>query len=344
MKTKKDYIMSTHKLENISISEDQYQLDQKYRPKTIDEIILPTEFKKTFKNYIKSGHCPHLLLFSSEPGTGKTTTARAIVHDLGLNPETDYLFLRGDDVNISFVKNELFNFCINASPSGRKRVVIIDEYDRPTLGEAHKAMRGIVDDYSDTVTFIITANDPQNIHEALRNRMHAFNFGLINEDDGNEMKKAFKERMLKICELENIKVEDERIINYIIGKHFPFFRTCLTDLSKYAFANDFVLDSGYLASVLKRERSTKDTVDALRADKIDRDLLLAIAKINSYNANQFINSLYVDISSKVDDVSHDNLIKIIGEMNKTWGMATNKDIHLFYMLYQIASTMKWKNT
>ena len=327
----------------ISVVADQYQLDQKYRPQTVDEIILPKEFKKTFKSYIKKGFIPHLLFHSSEPGTGKTTTARAIVNDLGLDPNTDYLFLRGDDVNMSFVKNELYTFCANASPTGKRRVVIIDEYDRSTLGEAHKAMRGVVDDFSDSVSFIITANDPFNIHEALRNRMMTFNFGLISQEDKESMQVEFKERMLKICELEGIEVTDGKLISYIIHKHFPFFRTCLTDLSKYAFANDNVFDNGYLMKVLTKERSTNDIVALLKSDRINRDQLMAVAKENSYNAQLFVNNLYIDVSKQVSDAYHDNLIKIIGEMNKTWGLACNKDLHLFYLLYQIASTASWKN-
>jgi len=326
----------------ISVSEEQYQLDHKYRPTSIDEIILPEDFKKAFKGYIKKGSLPHLLLHSSEPGTGKTTTARALVNDLGLDPRSDYLFLHGDDVNLSFIHNELSNFCINASPTGKRRVVIIDEYDRPTLGEAQKAMRGVIDEFSNTVSFVITANNPQNIHSALRDRLHMFNFGITTDDDKERMQIAFRDRMMQICELEGIEVTDKRILSYIVQNHFPYFRKCLTQLSMYAFSNNNVLDEGFLKKVIKRERSTKDVVSILSSERIDRDVLMSIAKSNSANSSLFLNNLYTDVSKMIDDASHDKLIKILGEMNKTWNMATNKDLHLFYLLYQIAIGVKWK--
>lgn len=318
------------------------QLDQKYRPETIDDIILPPEYKRAFKNYIRKGQIPHLLLYSAEPGTGKTTTAKAIVHDMNLDPRYDYLFLKGDNVNVSFIKNDLYDFCANASPTGNRRVVIIDEYDRPTLGEAHRQMRTIIDEFSDSVTFIVTANDPHNIHEAFRNRMHAYNFGGISEEDSELMQIQFFERMKEICKLEGYKVEDERILRYIVAKNFPFFRTCLTELNKYAFMNDFVLDVGILSSVAESNKAVVDIINLIKSDKIDKDKLMAVAKSNSYNASTFINTLYNKLTKEVDGLSQIELIKIIGEMNKTFDTAINKDIHLFYMLILLHTNLKWK--
>lgn len=326
-----------------SNNSEMYQLDQKYRPQSIDEIILPKDFRRAFKNYIKKGQLPHLLLHSTQPGTGKTTTARAIVNDMGLDPREDYLFLKGDKVNVSFIDNELHDFCTNASPTGNRRVVIIDEYDRPTLGEAQKKMRATVDEFSSSVTFIITANKPEDIHSALRDRMHAYNFGAVKDEDAKTMKKECYNRLMKICELEGITVEDDLLIKFLVEKHFPYFRKCLTDLSKYAFANDFKFDKGVLKEVVKLEKSSLDVIVALKETNINTKKLYAIAKVESYNASNFINNLYVDISKHIIEECQIDLVKVIGEMNKTFKMAINPDIHLFYLLIQLATTMRWKD-
>lgn len=320
---------------------ENYQLDQKYRPQSVDEIILPKKFKKAFKNYIKKGELPHLLLHSSEPGTGKTTTARAIVNDMELDPRYDYLFLKGDNVNVNYIKNELYDFCSSASPTGKRRVVIIDEYDRPTLGEAQRLMRTTIDEFSSSVTFIITANNPQNIHDALLNRMHLYNFGAISKEDSDRMKIEFFERMKTICQLENIEVTDDRILKLIISKHFPFFRTCLTELSKYAFSNDFVLDTGFLKEIAILEKSSLEVIGMLKSRKLDRDKLYAVAKLESYNFRNFVDGLYKDISKNIKPESQEDLIKIIGEMNKTYGMAGNVDFHLYYLLIQLHLNLNW---
>lgn len=319
------------------------QLDQKYRPQTIKEMILPEKIKSAFLNFIKKGSVPHLLLFSSQPGTGKTSSAKALVNDLGMDPASDYLFLKGDEVNVNFIRNELVPFCSYASPSGKKRIVIIDEYDRPTLGEAHKMMRATVDEFSNDVTFIITANDPKNIHEALRDRMHQYNFGaFINEEERVKLQQECYRRLVKICEMENIEVKDDRILKLIARNHTPYYRTCLVELAKYAYANNFVLDAGIVKELVERRNTSKEVVDLIKSQRVDKAKLMAIARMESQNFGDFVSRLYFDLVNDVTDMSQEILVKIIGEMNKTVGFCGNVDFHLYYTFIQLQQGLVWK--
>lgn len=318
------------------------QLDQKYRPTSIKDMILSKDIKKALLNHVKKGTVPHLLFHSTQPGTGKTTASRALVNDLGLDPTTDYLFLKGDNVNVGYIREYLIPFCSSASPSGKKRVVIIDEYDRPTLGEAQKMMRATVDEYSEQVSFIITANNPSNIHEALRNRMHTYNFGVYPTEEIKDIEKQCFNRLKEICELENIKVEEPKILALIARLNVPYFRTCLVELAKYAYANDFVLDAGLLKELIERRNTSKEIVNLIKSDNFNVDKVRAISKKESHNFGGYVDMLYTDIMPHITDVSQSFLIEIIGEANKTAGICGNIEFHLFYMIYQLQKTLVWK--
>ena len=111
---------------------DEFLWVEKYRPKTIDDCILPETIKKTFKAFLETGEIPNLLL-SGPPGIGKTTVARALCESLG----ADYIIINGSDEGrfLDTVRNQAKNFAstVSLQQTGTHKIIIIDEADNLSL-------------------------------------------------------------------------------------------------------------------------------------------------------------------------------------------------------------------
>ena len=138
---------------------------EKYRPKTVDEVI--SIHKNKIKNYITKSAIPHFLLSSKSPGTGKTSTALAIINDLGC----DFLVLNSsDDRKIETIREKVSVFSkLQSSKVGVKRCVIMDEFDG-MLKISQNALRNTMETYSKNCFFILTCNSIEKVIEPIQSR------------------------------------------------------------------------------------------------------------------------------------------------------------------------------
>ncbi len=129
---------------------------EKYRPKTIDDCILPTSIKTTFKEFLEKGEVPNLLL-SGPPGVGKTTVAKALCEELG----ADYYVINGSDEGrfLDTVRNQAKNFAatVSLSSSAKHKVIIIDEADN-TGNDVQLLLRANIEAFYNNCRFIFTCN------------------------------------------------------------------------------------------------------------------------------------------------------------------------------------------
>ena len=204
----------------LSINNKEHIFEQRYRPQSISECILPSQDKQILTKIVESGKIPHMILVSSSPGTGKTTVAKALCHDT----DAEMLFVNGSDCKIDFVRGPLTNFATAASIDGKKKVIVIDEFDRSGLAESQRHMRSFLEAYSSNCTIIITANNIDGIIEPLQSRCRVIKFGQATDDDKRNMMKEMIRRCVEICKNENIKVEDLKVIAALVNKNFPDFR------------------------------------------------------------------------------------------------------------------------
>ena len=128
---------------------------ERYRPSTIDELILPESIKTTFSEIISQGKIPNLIL-SGSAGTGKTSAAMVLCKELNC----DYIIINGSDEGrlIETLRNKLTQYCSSVSMSGGRKVVIIDEADYMTPDSVQPAMRGFIEKFSSNCSFIFTCN------------------------------------------------------------------------------------------------------------------------------------------------------------------------------------------
>ena len=318
----------------LSINNKEHIFEQRYRPHSISECILPSQDKQILTKIVESGKIPHMILVSSSPGTGKTTVAKALCHDT----DAEMLFVNGSDCKIDFVRGPLTNFATAASIDGKKKVIVIDEFDRSGLAESQRHMRSFLEAYSSNCTIIITANNIDGIIEPLQSRCRVIKFGQATDDDKRNMMKEMIRRCVEICKNENIKVEDLKVIAALVNKNFPDFRKTIGDLDHYSSKG--VIDSGILDLVTKTSGDISDVLDALKSKDVKQ--LRALAPKYAVNYSWFIEKLANELYTKLDKASIIRMYEIVGENNQYHGVAASTELHITYMFMQLVVEMQFK--
>jgi DNA polymerase III delta prime subunit len=227
---------------------------QKYRPKTVDECILPERLKTVFQEFVNSGNIPNLLL-SGTAGVGKTTVAIAMCEELNI----DYIFINSsDERGIDTLRNKIKGYASTFSFEGKRKVIILDEADYITP-EAQAALRGAIEEFSNNCTFIFTCNFKARLIEAIHSRCSVIDFSL-HSDEKPKMAGAFFNRLSEILKLENVDYDKASLIE-IIKKFFPDYRRTMNELQR--FSKNGTIDASVIAQV-SLVKSIDDLVKSLK--------------------------------------------------------------------------------
>ena len=223
------------------MSRDEFLWVEKYRPKTIEDCILPANIKKTFQGFLSKGEVPNLLL-AGPAGCGKTTVAKALCNELGV----DYYVINGSDEGrfLDTVRNTAKNFAstVSLSSTARHKVIIIDEADN-TTNDVQLLLRAFTEEFSGNCRFILTCNFKNKIIEPLHSRTAVVEFG-IGGKQKPEIAVAFSKRIQEILNAERVEY-DTKVIYELINKHFPDWRRVLNECQRYSSSGK--IDSGILA-------------------------------------------------------------------------------------------------
>mgnify|MGYP003113040748 FL=1 len=221
---------------------DEFLWVEKYRPKTIEECILPTNIKKTFQDFLDKGEIPNMLL-TGPAGCGKTTVAKALCNQLGV----DYYVINGSDEGrfLDTVRNNAKNFAstVSLQATAKHKVIIIDEADN-TTNDVQLLLRAFTEEFSNNCRFIFTCNFKNRIIEPLHSRCTSVEFG-IKGKDRQAIAASFFKRIQEILVAESVEY-DNKVLVELINKHFPDWRRVLNECQRYSVSGK--IDSGILAT------------------------------------------------------------------------------------------------
>jgi len=265
---------------------EQFLWVEKYRPKTIEETILPCDLKAVFQQFVDQKSIPNLIL-TGTAGIGKTTVAKAMLEQLGC----DYIVINGSmNGNIDTLRNEILNFASAVSLSGGRKYVILDEADYLNANSTQPALRNFMEEFSRNCGFILTCNFKNRIIEPLHSRCSVIDFK-INKKTTAKLAAQFFKRCCLILEQEEIK-HDKAVVAEVINKHFPDWRRVLNELQRYSATGS--IDSGILANL--QETSIKQLIEFIKEKNFTEVRKWVFENLDT-NVNELFRKLY-DTSSE----------------------------------------------
>ena len=198
---------------------------EKYRPKSINDCILPEELKNTFTKIVESGELPNML-FTGSAGLGKTTVAKALCNELNL----DWIMINGsEDGNIDTLRGKIKQFASTVSLQGGYKVVILDEADYLNPQSTQPALRGFIEEFANNCRFILTCNFKNRIIEPLHSRCGVYEF---NAGDKPTLCGEFMTRCQEILLAEGVTLHSPQALADLIMKFFPDWRRVLNELQR----------------------------------------------------------------------------------------------------------------
>ena len=219
----------------------EYLWCEKYRPRNIEDCILPQGIKDTFQQMVDAGESQNLLL-SGSAGCGKTTIAKALCNEL----DTDWIIINcSEDGNIDTLRTKIRNFASSVSISGGNKVVILDEFDYANAQSMQPALRGFIEEFANNCRFILTCNFKNRIIEPIHSRCTCITF-TIPKSEKPKLASQFMDRAKWLLEEEDIKYDDKVVVELIMN-HFPDFRRVINELQRYSVAG--TIDVGILTTI-----------------------------------------------------------------------------------------------
>ena len=315
------------------MSRDEFLWVEKYRPKTIEDCILPDNIKKTFQGFLSKGEVPNLLL-AGPAGCGKTTVAKALCHELGV----DYYVINGSDEGrfLDTVRNTAKNFAstVSLSSTAKHKVIIIDEADN-TTNDVQLLLRAFTEEFSGNCRFILTCNFKNKIIEPLHSRCACIDFS-TNSKDRPKLASQFFNRLGVILETESIEA-DPKVLAELINKHFPDWRRVLNECQRYSSSGQ--IDAGIIATF--SDVKVNDLVKKLK----DKDF----PEVRKWVVNNLDNDTSV-LLRRIYDACYDSLVPntipsavlILAKYQYQMAFVADQEINMLACLTEIMCECEFK--
>ena len=304
---------------------------EEYRPKTIEDCILPDSLKTLFTSFIKKGELSNML-FSGTPGIGKTTVAKALCEELNC----DWIMINGsEEGGIDVLRNKIKNFASTVSLSGGKKVVILDEADYLNPQSTQPALRGFVEEFHKNCRFILTCNFKNRIIEPLHSRFSNIEFK-VNPKDKPKLASRLFERAIFILKEKNISYEDKVLVE-LITKHFPDFRKLINELQRYSVSGS--IDAGILVNV--SDENLKTLITHLK-NKEFSDMRKWVVNNLDNDPVKIFRRIYDTLYSNLEPSTIPHAVLIIADYQYKSAFVADQEINLVACLTELMSQVKFK--
>ena len=306
---------------------------EKYRPKTIEECILPSDTKKTFAEFVSKGEIPNLLL-SGPPGIGKTTVAKPLCNELGV----DYYVINGSDEGrfLDTVRNNAKNFAstVSLTSDTKHKVIIIDEADN-TTNDVQLLLRASIEEFSRNCRFIFTCNYKNRIIEPLHSRCAVVDFAITKKNKPAIAAQFFK-RLQEILVTEGIE-SDNKVLVELVNKHFPDWRRVLNECQRYSVGG--VIDTGILASF--SEVNIQDVIKNIKEKKFPEVRKWVVNNLDN-DSTVLLRRIYDALVPSLEGPSVAAAVLVVAKYQYQAAFVADQEINLLAALTELMVECEYK--
>ena len=304
---------------------------EKYRPKSIDDCILPERLKKPFQEYVNQSNIPNLLL-SGGAGVGKTTVAKAMCEEIGC----DVMVINGSDEGrlIDTFRTKIKNFASSMSLAGGRKVIIIDEADYCNAESVQPALRNFIEEFAGNCSFIFTCNYKNKLIDPLHSRCAVIDFALKNGEKA-QMASAFMKRIQSVLQSENVDYDD-KVVAELIKKHFPDFRRVINELQRYSQLGK--IDTGILSQI--SDVTINDIIKYIKEK--DFGAIRKWVASNDIDATAFYRKLYDNLYEVLKPQSIPQAVLILADYQYKGAFVADQEINTVDCLTELMVGCEFK--
>lgn len=293
---------------------------ERYKPACVEDLVIPAEIKSKLLKYVQSQDIPNIGLFSSNPGTGKSSTAHAIIKDVG----GEALWINASmEKGIDVLRGKVSKFASQSSFDDNIKIVVMDEFDHFSK-DGQAAFRGFIDEFSQNCRFIFTGNYKEKIIQPLLDRLEVYDFNSFPKE---EMVKPIFERLRFILDNENIQYDPKALVP-VINTYYPRIRSMVGALQKYSKDGQFHVSESELDDV-----NVFDKIMGLVSAQTYTSMITEINKLNA--PDNFYTFLYNNAGKYFKPEHYPNVVLIIAKYQHMSDSVRDKNLNLAAALTEL---------
>ena len=304
---------------------------EQYRPKTVDECILPKTLKSQLQSYVNKQDISNLIL-AGGPGVGKTTAARAMLEQIGAT----YMFINGsEESGIDVLRTKIKNFASTVSLEGGRKYLILDEADYLNPQSTQPALRGFMEEFHSNCGFILTCNYKNKLIAPLHSRCGVVDFTIPKSEKSSHAHQFFK-RAISILKENEIKYND-KVVAELINTHFPDWRRILNELQRYSVSGE--IDAGILVNL--SEKSIKELMGMMKKEEFTNVRKWVVDNIDN-DPDTLFRAVYDNMYDYLEPSTIPHVVVILGEYQYKNAFVADPEINMVACLTEIMARGKFK--
>lgn len=297
---------------------------ERYKPACIEDLVIPQEIKSKLAKYVSTQDIPNIGLFSSNPGTGKSSTAHAIIKEIG----GEALWINASmEKGIDVLRGKVGKFASQSSFDDNIKIVVMDEFDHFSK-DGQAAFRGFIDEFSANCRFIFTGNYKEKIIQPLLDRLEVYDFNSFSKE---EMVKPIFERLKFILTNENVEYDPKALVP-IINTYYPRIRSMVGALQKFSKDGVFKVSESELDDV-----NVFDKVMQWVNPSSYTEMITEVNKLNG--PDNMYTYLYNNAAKYFSPQNYPNVVLIIAKYQHMSDSVRDKNLNLAACLTEL---MKFK--
>mgnify|MGYP001347609848 CR=1 FL=1 len=304
---------------------------EKYRPRTVSETILPDSMKEIFQKIVASGEVPNML-FTGTAGVGKTTVAKALCNELGV----DFIMINGsEEGNIDTLRTKIKSFASTVSLSGGYKVVILDEADYLNPQSTQPALRGFIEEFANNCRFILTCNFKNRIIEPLHSRCSVYDF-TIPKNEKPKIAATFYKRVVDILTAENVAFEPKAVAT-LVERYFPDFRRVLNECQRYSVVGK--IDAGVLVNL--SDENVKSLMGYLKEKDFKAMRGWVVDNIDT-EPHVIFRKIYDSMVDYISPQSIPQIVIILADYQYKNAFVADHELNVVACLTEVMASAQWK--